>query len=417
MTKILHVVAGNLDGGAARGALVLHYGLLKAGMESRLIVQYGEEEFDGVIVENRSFIKKYVQKIIGRLEFLRVNRYNGWNGMTFSTGLIGGGVSKKHLDWADVVHLHWINKGMLSISQINKITKPLVWTIRDMWPFTGGCHYSMVCNKYEEGCGKCPSLGSQVDEDLSRKIFSKKISLLGNKEINFVGISEWLSSSLLRSKIFNAEKHTVETIYNSIDLSHFYPDVDHLLRNALGVKNSQKIVLSGAINNSALYKGGRYLVDVINAFSKRDDIKFILFGELGELGYNLSEKAKSNVISLGYISDKQYLRKVYTLADIFLAPSIQEGFGKTIVESMACGTPVLCFDSTGPKEIVTHLKTGYKAKPLNSDDLVNGLNYLISVSEEERNVLEKECIQKANTEYEVSVAVAKYKILYQKIIK
>lgn len=411
--KVLHVVAGDLSGGAAKGAYILHKALLEYGVDSKLLVQYGAVNHDsGVIVANKNVFNIYLQKVVSRIEFEHKRKYKNRTGATYSPGKYGKGINKELLGWADIVHLHWINKGMISLTQIANINKPIVWTIRDMWPFTGGCHYSVGCEKYELQCGACPVLGSEVEADLSRQIVYNKLATIYKKKITFIGISSWLSESFKKSFVYNSELHTVKTIYNSIDIDSFRRVDARNFRKSHGIDNDKKIILCGAISNSATYKGFHHFVSAAKLLSPREKYCFVFFGKLDD---DYTNSLESQVANLGYLTSDEKLCEAYSAADVFVAPSIQEGFGKTIVESMACGTPVVCFNATAPSEIVTHMVTGYTAKPFDPIDLKEGVEWVLSLNVNEREEMSKRCIEVAKDRFAPDLAASKYTQLYESL--
>jgi glycosyltransferase involved in cell wall biosynthesis len=221
---------------------------------------------------------------------------------------------------------------------LRKINKPIVWTMRDMWPLTGGCHYAMDCEQYRTGCGKCPQLGSQFIHDLSRLVVSNKRRSL-KKRMRLIGISEWLSSCARDSFVFSGFK--IDTIANNIDTDQFFPVNRVNAREILGLPSNKKIVLVGATSITDFYKGYDLFVESIKSLDM-SDIHVVIFGNTNTQAL---EKLGAQHTILGYLADTISLRLAYSASDVFVAPSRMEAFGKTLVEAMACGTPVVCFDA------------------------------------------------------------------------
>jgi len=167
--KVLHIVAGNLNGGAAKGAYCLHTGLRNVGVDSKILTNSPDIIGDPSVTSIGRGKKGKIRNIVrAQLDNLPSKFYKKREDRIFSTGFAGVRLTNQPLyGWADIIHLHWINNGFLSLRQIKKIKKPIVWTLRDMWPMTGGCHYSMSCENYQTGCGHCKQLNSKNSLDLS----------------------------------------------------------------------------------------------------------------------------------------------------------------------------------------------------------------------------------------------------------
>jgi glycosyltransferase involved in cell wall biosynthesis len=374
--KILHIIGGDTSGGAAKGALTLHKELLLLGIDSCILKQVGERDVDNKIYTfSHSFltrIKRIIYTFFDRLPLLLLHS-NRKKNAAFSAGYFGFDLVKsKHYKNADVVNLHWINQGTFSLRTIKKINKPIVWTLRDMWAMTGGCHHSFDCEKYVTQCSSCPVLGSERVHDLSWLIFRYKKRTLPGR-IKYVAISKWLEGRALNSRLLNG--CDIKVIYNGVSSDEFRVFDKNRARNELGLPVDLKIVLLGAGNLHDPYKGFSYFLECLPALLSRPDIYFMFFGHFDEAKY--SKVFKDRFISFGPIKEQSFLNMVYSAADVFVAPSIAEAFGKTLVESMLSGTPVVCFDSTGPSEIVIHKKTGYKAIDRSCIDLAIGINWCL----------------------------------------
>ena len=370
--KILHIISGDLGGGAARGAYWLHNGLIKLGVNSKILVNSYENYGDPNVC---SYIKTPADKIRYKIKFklnqLLLSFYINRTGEFFSPSLFGFDITKHPLyEWADIIHLHWINGGFLSVKSISKIKKPIVWTVRDMWPFTGGCHYSLNCENYKLSCGNCPQLGSKKSYDLSRLVSYNKLQFF-SKNILLIGISNWISEKIEGSNVFSNNK--VKTIFNCIESDSFYPIGKDKARDVLGIKTNKKIILTGAQDSNHKYKGFDKFLSAVKHFHK-DEVLLLFFGNLKSSDI---ESLGVEYINFGFLKDLVSLRLLYSAADVFVAPSILEAFGKTLVESMSCKTPVVCFNIGGPKDIVDHKINGYKSELNKTNDLFNGINWVL----------------------------------------
>ncbi len=209
--KVLHLIGGEFYGGAAKGAYLLHQGLIKLGVNSKVLTS-SKETFNDETVESiiRSKKEKILNLIRSQLDYMPLYLYRNRQDHIFSNNLIGYDFTKHLLyEWADIINLHWVNGGFVRIKDISKISKPVVWTMRDMWPMTGGCHYTMDCNNYLTGCGKCPQLASDSKNDLSSWNIKRKQKHIPENVI-LIGISKWISECAKNSYLFS--KHRVETL-------------------------------------------------------------------------------------------------------------------------------------------------------------------------------------------------------------
>ena len=408
--KVLHVVAGSLASGAARGAYWLHRAELEIGIQSTLLTNAHDTFGDPSVVSSARTISQRLKGIIipklGKLPILFYPRRRPW---IFNTGFEGTSLIKSpaYRD-ADLVHLHWIN-GFVRLRALKDIDKPLVWTMRDMWPLTGGCHYAVGCERYKSGCGKCPQLGSRHVRDLSWLVsLNKRASL--PPHLRLVGISQWVSECARESRVLSG--YPIETISNSIDTRQFAPVESVVARKNLGLPLDRRIVLVGARRVNEFYKGFDLFLTATKALNARD-LHVVLFGEIAKREMAGSGISYSN---LGFLSDTVALCNAYSAADVFVAPSRMEAFGKTLVEAMACGTPVVCFDATGPKDIVDHENTGFKAQPFDPLDLARGIQWVLSRDEEEQQRMRKDARKRAVTLFDSRVIAGQYEDLYRDML-
>lgn len=408
--KILHFTSGALNGGAARGAYVLHQRLRMLGVDS-MFVSSGRNNPDeeGLLNLNDSFLKSLKFSFLSGRGGLAKALYFRRSPSLFSGGM--GGIDltqlKEYRD-ADIIHLHWIT-GMVSLKSIKKIDKPLVWTLRDMWPFTGGCHYSMDCDRYKKSCGGCPQLGSNREEDLSRTNFDKKKNLLP-ADIRPIGISKWITACANQSPIF--EGVGVETIYNNIDIEVFFPDDKVSLREKLAIPRGSKVILIGANSVKDFYKGFDLFSKALDYLPAQDTI-IVAFGRTP---ISLHEAKGIRVLNLGFVNSDERLREIYSAADVFVAPSRMDAFGKTVAEALACGTPVVCFDTCGPSEIVVHKVTGYKASAFDSVDLAKGISWVLEQNQEVSARMRSASINRVRKHFNSEIIAKQYLGLYREML-
>jgi glycosyltransferase involved in cell wall biosynthesis len=404
--KILHIVAGDLSGGAARGAYWLHQGLLELGVDSKIMLS-GKSiiDDDSVIALSNNKFSKIKSIFRAQIDPLILRAYKDRQANIYSTGLFGLDFTKsEYYKQADIIHLHWVNAGFVNIKHLKKIDKPIIWTLRDMWPLTGGCHYSLDCERFKVGCGLCPQLGSHSSIDLSRWVYKRKVKYIP-KNLTVVGISHWLTDQAKISIIF--KDHLCTTILNNINTKEFHKIDKYDAKKILGLSTGKKIVLCGSTNIKDFYKGFQKFLDALPYLNK-DNIFLCFFGRFDPgliNGFDFEYK------SFGYLNDNISLNLVYAGADVFVAPSVQEAFGKTLAEAQCSGTPVVCFDATGPKDIVEHKVTGYKATPFDSIDLAKGIDWVLNAVNYEE--LCQNAREKVLRDFDSQIIATKYIKLYE----
>ncbi|MFV0590526.1 MAG: glycosyltransferase family 4 protein [Draconibacterium sp.] len=408
--KVVHIVAGNLDGGAARGAYWLHKGLLQLGVDSWVLTDseltFGDRKVISTTVTKGDKLKRIVRE---NLDYVLTFPYRKRTNDLFSTACFGAGLQNNStLMEADIVHLHWINNGFFNLKILGKIQVPLVWTIRDMWPMTGGCHFAdaIGCDHYLGGCGNCKLLGSKRKADLSGRVFKRKEKLYP-ENIHPVGISNWMTQKANESSLFKG--HKAITIFNNIDTEIFVAVQQNLAREILRLETKKHIILCGATRLNLSYKGFDKFLESLKSLDREK--YFLAF--FGKLDAGTIHDTGFEYRDFGYLHDDVSLRLLYSAADVFVAPSIMEPFGKTLGEAMACETPVACFDATGPKDIVEHKENGYRAKPFEPEDLAKGIEWIIENNGE--NSLGKSARARVISNFSVDVVAARYLELYKSL--
>jgi len=407
--KILHIVAGELTGGAARGAYWLHLALNELDIDSKVFtnseINLGDKS---VITPLKSKKDRIFNLIRGQLDNVLTAFYPKRKRIIFSSGIFGVDFTRsKEFKEADIIHLHWINAGFVNIKHLSKIDKPIVWTIRDMWPMTGGCHYAMECEKFKTGCGLCDQLKSDRGYDLSSLVLKRKKKHYP-ENMKIVGISRWLSGEAKKSKLFNG--FDVRTIANNIDTKEFFPIEKGTAKEILGIETAKKIILVGSTRLKDFYKGFN---EYLKAIKTLDETKYFLCF-FGNIETDIIDRLGFEYKSFGYLNDNISLRLAYSCAEVFVAPSLMDAFGKTLAEAMACNTPVVCFDATGPKDIVSHKIDGYKAKPFDSEDLAAGIEWILSAPNYEQ--LSANARNKVLREFDSRVVAKRYVELYESVL-
>ncbi len=408
--KILIVNTSDIGGGAARAANRLHKGLISQGVDSMMLVQQKKSE-DRTVIGPTTAKEKLMIHFRPKLDQLYIRKYK--NKVIFSPSMqpFTNIVDEIESINPDIVHLHWINLGMINIYDLAKIKKPIVWSLHDMWPFTGGCHYDGGCEKYKNECGACPVLLSDIENDMSKKIFEKKLTTYRKiKDLTIVGLSKWMASCASASTLL--KHNTVLNLPNPIDSNIYKPVLKNIARDMLNITCDKKIILFGASGaTSDVRKGFKELLDALNKL-KLDNVELVVFG---------SEKpevlpaVKFKLNFIGELYDDVSLMLVYNTADVMVVPSLQENLSNAIMESLSCGTPVVGFDIGGNSDMIEHEKTGYLAQPYDTTDLADGIEFILSAPNYDE--ICQNARAKVMKEFDSTVVTKKYIRLYKDILK
>jgi len=376
--KILILSSTDFRGGAARAAYRLHQGLLKTGINSQMLVQNKIGD-DSTVIGPKSKIQRAIAAIrpaLDQLPFsLHPNRDPTIN-IYSSQWLPGKIIGKIKQINPDIINLHWICGGFVSIEALAELDKPLVWTLHDMWAFTGGCHYSHECDSYIQSCGCCPQLGSDRQKDLSNWIWQRKAKAWKNLNLTIVTPSQWLARCAEASSLFKCLP--VKVIGNGIDIDTYKPHSPQLARELLGLPLNKRIILFGALDSTQdKRKGFSLLLAALQALQQLqtpDTIELVIFGA-SEPIQPLNFGFKTRYI--GKLSDNISLSLLYAAADVFVAPSIQDNLPNTVLESLSCGTPCAAFNIGGMPDLIEHQQNGYLAAAFSALDLAEGISWIL----------------------------------------
>ena len=408
--RVLHLIAGNLGEGAALGAYGLHRGLLELGVDSH-VVNNGQTLLDDPTVTGlaTNAPKRFFYRALPHAGKLRALKYSA-RPEPFHTGEEGLAVRRLpgYAD-AEVIHLHWIN-GLVRLSSLKTVDKPVVWTLRDMWPFTGGCHYSLGCDRYQQGCGACPQLKSTNPRDLSQAIVAKKSQALPPR-LQLVGISDWISDAARQASVFQGLPIT--TIPNGVDLTLFEGVDRKAARRALKLEAHERVLLVGALRLTDPVKGFDLFLDALRHFQQESPkpLTVLTFGHTQPKVPSLEGVRWQH---LGFLMGEA-LAQAYGAADAFVAPARQEAFGKTVVEAMVTGTPVLAFEGTGPATIIEHKLSGYLAQAFDPPALSKGLGWALQGQQRGEKAVQSAARARAK-DFSQERAAARYQALYQSLM-
>ncbi len=381
--KVLLVSKESSGGGAALAAYRLLLALRKQDVDVKMLVQEDGSEEDGIFSTTHSAFKRWInflRFVLERLVFLPHEKSAALR-FLFSLANTGEDLTKNpHFLDADIIHLHWINAGFISLRNLKKILKsgkPVVWTFHDEWTYTGGCHLALDCQAFTRQCGMCPYLRKPGEKDLSTRIWRKKEKIFRDFGFNVITPSSWLQSRVRSSSLLGNFK--TQHIPNVVDTGLFKAiDRDEASRR-LGLKSETRYILFGAASMKSAFKGFDYFRQAVNLVHQElgDDagVEILLFGK--------ADGDVANVFPLqtrhaGRVNKVEDMVDLYSVADVYVNPSLQESFGYTILESMLCGTPVVGFDTGAISEIILHKENGYLAAKESVEDLAKGIMWILS---------------------------------------
>ncbi len=413
--NVLHLSTTDIIGGAARGAYSLHKSLLRKSVVSRMLVA-NKAGHDADVLRNLGPLGKAAARLAFELDRVSLKPYHSRSWVPFSIGRAGS-LRPGYIESLkpDIVNLHWVVRGFLGYTALSNLHRPIVWTLRDMWPLTGGCHYSIDCEGYTRECGNCPVLGSNSPDDLSHKTLIGKAKAVEGADVTVVAISNWLAERAAASTIFRNKR--IEVIHNALDHDVFRPGSKAHLRAQLNIPLDTRVIAFGAIDAAgAKIKGFHLLKEALGHLVEdgfADNTICLVFG---------SDRPTNDtdlgipIRYLGRINDDSALAAVYGAADVMAVPSLVEAFGKTAMESMACGTPVVCFDTTGLRDIVDHLHNGYRAECYNSHDFAKGISWVLEDTDR-WNGLSRCAREKVERDFTYELQAARYIDLYTQLLE
>jgi glycosyltransferase involved in cell wall biosynthesis len=412
--KILHISTQDIGGGAARATYRLHKGLKNIGLNSQMLVQEKLSD-DKTVFAPKTRLSQGIARAKLTFEALPLKLYPRRSQTTFFTQWLPDRVIPQVAQInPDIINLHWVSAAFMQIETIGKLKQPLVWTLHDSWGFTGGCNVIGECDRYKQSCGACPQLNSEKNGDLSRWVWQRKAKAWKDLNLTLVCPSSWLASCASSSSLFQNSR--IEVIPHGLDIHKFQPKNQGFSREALNLPQDKKLILFGALHvTSDRNKGFHLLQAALQELSKsaqKDDWEIVIFGTSQpenppELGFKTHY--------LGHLHDDLSLATAYSAADVMLVPSLQESFGQTASESLACGTPVVAFNATGLKDIVDHQQNGYLAKPYEVEDFAKGISWVLE-DEQRLQKLSFYAREKVEREFTMELQAHRYSSLFREIL-
>ncbi len=404
------------EGGAGGAAGRLQQGLKQAGVSAEMLLQrmnQGKGDNDDVHVLAQSKLTGSFMKRRPALDKFPLRSYPKRKELFYVNWLPDTLLSTVEQMHPDVINLHWIQDAFVRIETLPKFKKPIVWTLHDMWAFTGGCIHSHGCNRYMASCGSCPILASDKENDLSRRVWQRKAKAWKDLDLTVTTPSKWLAESARASSLF--KDRPIEVIPNGINIHRYRPVDKRAARDLLGLPHDKQIVLFGAWTNHH-NKGFHLLLEALQHMSAAgwgEKVELVVFG------FSEPKNMKDSGIKtrfLGRLYDDISLALLYGAADILVAPSYQENLPTIIIEALACGTPAVAFNIGGVPDIIDHQQNGYIAQPYETQDLARGITWVLE-DHERHAKMRCHAREKAEREYSMELQARRFLDLFEKAVE
>lgn len=415
--KVVNISVANAGGGAHQAAARLHRGLHEIGLESEMLV-VRKSGHDATV---RTFapppgIQHRIQRLARRVWLGReARKFRPSAGSEiFSTDRsIYGGRLAQQIGTVDIINLHWVANLFDYHAFFRRLSPdiPIVWTLHDMNPFTGGCHYDAGCGRFASRCGSCPQFDSSSGSDLTRIVWTRKSSAfaqLAERRLALVCPSQWLANECRRSSLLG--NRPLSVIPNGLDTDTFKPIDRHAARADLGIPQDAWVILFVAQSLTNRRKGFQILLDTLGRLAGIPHVHLLTVGKgRPQLPTDIP------TIMLSATLSERHLASIYSAANVFVIPSLQDNLPNTVLESMACGTPVVAFHIGGIPDMVRPGETGCLAPPGDSTSLAEAIMRLAE-DESLRRSLGANCRIVAENEYSLNRQAVRYRELYQSLI-
>lgn len=416
--KVLHLSTDDFSGGASRAAYRLHTAMLQNGIDSTMRVLTHQTANDKVISGRgpRTLIEKIKGRIQKKLREFSQRNWKTDNLIMHSFGQVSAGIVEEiNASDVDVVNLHWI-VNLLSIEDIGKITKPVVWTLHDMWAFCGGEHVvnDDATARFRVGYLPDNRPSGESGPDLNRQAWESKRKYWKNKQFNIVTPGRWMAGCAKDSVLFHNSSITV--IPNPIEMDHLWHPIDkRFARSVLGLDQNKKYVLSGSAGGMPHLKGEDLLKSAMTKVKSSNDsseIELLIFGQYQPAGQS---DWPCKVHWMGPVRDDHVMTLIYSAADVMTVPSRVDNLPNTAIEANACGIPVVAFNIGGLPDIVDHLQSGWLAPPFVVESLANGILWVLNDQTRWKHLSEV-ARKTALTRFSTEVVVKQYLDVYKQAL-
>lgn len=416
--KIVHVTTEDISGGAARAAHRLHTGLRKMGHDSSMFVANRRSKDPHVTAFDASMdwasrIRRRIRREQVKRDFDRYSASRPAGFEIFSDDRSEYGIDLvKHVPPCDVINLHWVARYLdyEAFFSVVPHRTPVVWRIADMNPITGGCHCDEGCGRFRSGCGSCPQLGSSQSDDLSSQVWTRKQKAFHGVDahrLHFVALNRWMAGNLAQHLFLN--RFPVTIIPNGLDTDVFAPRNRKFAREILGLPQDATIILFVAAVVQMRYKGFLQLTEALAGLKGQDNLLLTSVGTKPVLNVGIPHA------HLGYITDDRLLALAYNAADLFVIPSLHDNSPNTVLEAMACGIPVVGFETGGVPDMVRDGVTGLLA-PCNDVAALRAAIEDLLLNPSKREEMGINSRRVALQEYSLAVQARRYSELYQSLV-
>lgn len=420
MLKVVHINTYDGNGGAGRACLRLNLALNEvAEVDSKLIVFYKFGQNPAVKTFSNTLFKRGKAAATIIAERVLAKRYLKPVKIPFSFTWFGISIIKNaEVLAADIIHLHWVNHSFLNpkhLAELSKLNKPIVWTFHDSNAFTGGCHVRYTCDYFENQCGNCPVLADANPNDISHKIWQQKQQAYQQLNFQIIAPSSWMQASVLKSSLMKGKQ--ISVIPNTLETNIFQPHNQQKARTSLGLPLDKFIFLTGFMpSKKDSHKGAAYLLESLELLAAKNSInpnqiELVIFGNRN------TEDVPTfpfKTTFLGTIKDDEKLAACYAAADAFLIPSLEDNLPYTVMESLACGTPVIAFTTGGIPNMVQHLHNGFLADYRSSESLGEGMEWIKNYPVKE--ALRRNARETVMQKFSEKVIAQKHLELYESLI-
>ncbi|MEN9213798.1 MAG: glycosyltransferase family 4 protein [Gloeomargarita sp. DG_1_6_bins_138] len=403
--NVVHINQSDLGGGAAIAAYRLHQGLLQQGVQSRLLV--------GIVQKNDPLVARVPRRNYPLTRWLKHVTDN--IGLNYVSHLATWKIpSHKFYQEADILNFHNLHTGYFNYLFIPYLTrrKPAVYTLHDMWAFTGHCAYSFDCQRWQIGCGQCPypHIYPVIKRDNTRLELALKKRVYEQANLTIVTPSQWLAE---QARLSILQKYPIYCIPHGIDTDIYVPLDKQECRRCLQI-NHKYVLLISASNLQDRFKGTDLFIKAMNLLpdSLKKDTLILTMGDGGDF---IKNEVDIDVFPLGYIEIDQLKAMIFSAADLFIFPTRGDTFGLVAQEAMACGTPTVAFDVGGVSDLVRPGMTGALAEPENAQDLAQKIEQLL-VDPETRARMSQTGREIAVKEYNLALQAQRYIELYQQVL-
>jgi glycosyltransferase involved in cell wall biosynthesis len=404
--KILQINQSDIAGGAAIAGYRLHQGLLNQGIDSKLLVGSVKTDSDRVAVVSRRYrIENQLIRFTYRLGLNYINLVSSFDIPQHS-----------FYKETDILNFHNLHTGYFNYLAISKLTetKPAIFTLHDMWSFTGHCAYSYNCDRWTIGCGKCPYPDTYptIKYDNTSLEWKLKDWVYSKSRLTIVTPSKWLSEQAKKSML---NRFPIHHIPYGIDTEAYQPIDAEKCRDILGIAPNKKVLMFGAESLKDSRKGADLLVKALQNLPEALKSEILLL-TLGNGSEKTTDLVAIPTLNLGYVSSDRLKSIAYSAADLFIFPTRADNLPLVLQESMACATPMVSFKIGGVADLVRPGITGYLAQPEDIQDFSNGIVQLLEDTELRKN-LSDNCRKIAIKEYSLELQAKRYIELYKQVLR